>query len=281
MREDPQADLHDADEFFRRGDEGDYADSQSHPAGPRALAGEQPLLEDADNLPDPALVEAQLQRRARYTRWVVALMGALSLGCLVLFATRGFGGRSGSAEAAVRSVTLDTLDAPLARKHTPDPLNDPRVQKPTKVVQDIQALSRTNGGTTGDDSSPEISAPPRVAQAAQSEPVVPVPAAAAQPAARATAARATAKRTLVTSRVQGPARPVEQASQPAPGHRNAESPAQPTPVARFPGSASSRPAGVQQTPREEKDNDPVPAVVVSKTESWAADYQPPTAQFSD
>ena len=272
MREDPQADLHDADEFFRRGDEGDYADSESRPAGPRALAGEQPLFEDAENLPDPALVEAQLRRRARYTRWVVALMGALSLGCLVLFASHGFGGGSGSAEAAVRSVTLDPLDAPLARTRSPTPLNNPRVQMPSKVIQDIQALSRTLGGTTGDDPSPETSARPQVAQATQPKPVVPVPAAAAQPAARATV-----KKVVVSSQAQGPARPVER--QPALGHRNAETPPRPTSVARFAGS--ERPAGVQQTPRDEKVNDPVPAVVVSKTESWAADYQPPTAQFSD
>jgi hypothetical protein len=75
VQDDPKSDIDEAAEFFRRGDDGDYIEAESLPAGSTAFANsdEQPALID------PKLLERQLERRARYTRWVMLGMGALSL----------------------------------------------------------------------------------------------------------------------------------------------------------------------------------------------------------
>ena len=266
MKEDPQADLHDAAEFFRRGDEGDYVDSESRPAGRRASAEDVALFDDA--LPDPELVEAQLIRRARYTRWVAGFMGTLSVGCLVLVATHGF---------ASRPV------APL------DTVRTPPVPKLTRVAQDIHGLRRTDV-MAGDGSHSEKSELSAVAQAAPPETAQPPSGATAPPAARANLARA-----IVPSRVQAPTRPGEQAqvqaptrpgteaSQPGVLQQTAEVAPQHTPIASFPASEASQPTGVQRAAQDDAANSRIPAVVVShaKMDSRNRDYQPPTAQFAD
>jgi hypothetical protein len=75
VQDDPKSDIDEAAEFFRRGDDGDYVEAESLPAGSTAFA-------ESDEQPapiDPKLLERQLERRARYTRWVMLGMGALSL----------------------------------------------------------------------------------------------------------------------------------------------------------------------------------------------------------
>jgi hypothetical protein len=84
VQNDPESDFEDAAEFFRRGDDGDYAEAESLPAGSIAFAES----DDQSNQTDPKLLERQLERRVRYTRRVKLGMGALSLVTVVAVLTR-------------------------------------------------------------------------------------------------------------------------------------------------------------------------------------------------
>ncbi len=82
---DAHADLEDAAEFFRRGDDGDYPESLSpHDiAVPESEsgAGERDVL-------DPAALAQRAARRARFTLWVSRGTGALALATALAFAAR-------------------------------------------------------------------------------------------------------------------------------------------------------------------------------------------------
>ena len=78
----PPHGLEDAHEFFRQGDDGEYIEPE---------ATEEPLLEEVGGSRDWAQLEHQLERRARYARWVTGLMVALSLATVLAFAVRSTG----------------------------------------------------------------------------------------------------------------------------------------------------------------------------------------------
>ncbi len=73
--------VEDADEFFRRGDDGDY-----FPSDPVISADT--LLAETHGSIDFEQIERQLERRARYTRWVTGFMAVLSLATLGVFVAR-------------------------------------------------------------------------------------------------------------------------------------------------------------------------------------------------
>lgn len=119
----PPHGLEDAHEFFRQGDEGEYADDEPG-------ASEDPLLADDKGSLDWAELERQLERRARFARWVMGLMLALSLATVLAFALRGIGdheseGAPTSTESAARA--LGPSKAERSQPSTPV-LSRPRIE---------------------------------------------------------------------------------------------------------------------------------------------------------
>lgn len=80
----PPHGLEDAHEFFRQGDDGEYAHDEPG-------VTEDPLLAEDKGSLDWAQLERQLERRARFARWVMGLMLALSLATVLAFALRSIG----------------------------------------------------------------------------------------------------------------------------------------------------------------------------------------------
>jgi len=86
VHEESQVDLQDAAEFFRRGDDGDYADADS--LSPTGIGLARDEGEDENEPTDPALLEQRIARRARFTRWVRTGIGGLAFATLVTCGVR-------------------------------------------------------------------------------------------------------------------------------------------------------------------------------------------------
>lgn len=260
MNEEPHADLEDAAEFFRQGEESTYAGVASNRSDAEAPADEQDAFVEEDNAPDPDLVEQQLERRARYTRWVGSLMGALSIGCLAVFGSRWLGGDTELADAQGSSV--DTLDAPSV----------PLVQEPTSRPQTIHSLRPAEAVAVAP--APKSTEVPPAASEDSKPPLEhAAPAPQVQPA-RLSLRRAAAVTASVSSPTRAPAAPQ---ARPLAGRAIAPSLGSTLP------SRQAFPPVVEQGTKPEAERAQLPVVVVSKdkTQSWNPDYRPPTAAFAD
>ena len=252
MNENPQVDLEDAAEFFRQGED---AAAES-----RRLANHA-FVEDALDKPDPTLVEQQLKRRARYTRWVVALMGTLSVGCLVVFSAQWLKG--GDQHAEIEILQDDTASSRTAE-------SAPKRAGPVQTTHSLRPA----------DPSTRRLPPPK-----------PAPAHEKTQEARATGATlAAAARKDGTSATPPPAQGSPKSRPPAVAARAVASP-RPSPRRAVASSstARSKSAPRSRAPRAQRARETavrrarVPAVVVSrtKTQGWKAGYRPPTARFED
>lgn len=137
MQNDPESDFEDCTEFFRRGDDGDYVDAESLPAGSIAFENDQSVQAD------PKVLERQLERRARYTRRVKLGMSALSLATVVAFFAHALQPSAGDSRSAGEGHVLisdassprHAAQAPAKRLEVPSlvsapPAPNPRAQSP-------------------------------------------------------------------------------------------------------------------------------------------------------
>lgn len=123
----PPHGLEDAHEFFRQGDDGEYAHDEPG-------ATDDPLLaEDKGSLYWTQL-ERQLERRARFARGVMGLMLALSLATVLVFALRSSADHDSQASPAPTESAWRVLGpSEEARSQPSSPVaSRPRIESATK-----------------------------------------------------------------------------------------------------------------------------------------------------